>query len=66
MLPHHGVKCAEGFVYQQHLRIGGERPRQRDALLHATRQFVHVRPYEFFEADKCEILVGDLAPFGHG
>ncbi len=31
--PHDGIQCRQGFVQQQQARRGGQRPRQRNALL---------------------------------
>ena len=40
------VECTEGFVHQQDVGIAGQRPRQADALLHATRKLrdARIRP----------------------
>ena len=37
-----GVECRERLVHQQNRRVGGQRPRQPHALLHATREFIGV------------------------
>ena len=42
LLARQRVERRERLVHQQHARIGRERARQRDALLHAARQLVDI------------------------
>ena len=44
VVPHLHVQRAEGFVKEDDFRLGGERPRQRDALLLATGELCRVAP----------------------
>ena len=57
------VERGERFVHQQHLRIGRQRPREIDALLHAAREFGRIMPLETGEADQLDEVLGAL---GHG
>ena len=56
-----GVEAGEGLVHQQDVGIGGERPRQRHALLHAARQLVRIGVGEAGEPDQREVAVHALA-----
>ncbi len=46
------VKRAERFVHPQHFRLGGQRSREADPLLHAARKFVDCPVGEFLQPDK--------------
>ena len=50
-LARHGVERCERLVHQQHFRIGGQQPRERDALLHAARQLGGIVILEARELD---------------
>ena len=52
----HLVERAERLVHQQDRRLEGERPGDRDPLLHAARQLVRVVPGEVAELDEVEHL----------
>src|ERR1700733_5988964 len=45
------IKRAEWLVHQQHRGVIGQRPRQRDALLHPARQFLGIELLKTLEAD---------------
>src|SRR5438105_5957129 len=49
------IQRSEGFVHQQDPGLERECPRQPDALLHATRQFVRVAVLEILQADQAQI-----------
>src|SRR5204863_3951336 len=50
------VERAERLVHQQDFRIGGERPGDRDALLHAAREYVRIAILESAKADQIHHL----------
>ena len=56
--PGHLVERAERFVQQQDLRFHDQRPGDRDALPHATRKLVRMRPLEPPQPDQVD-QVGD-------
>ena len=58
------IERGEGLVHQQHPRVGRERAGQRDALLHAAGELVHMRMLELLEADELEEMVGDFLALG--
>ena len=45
------VQRAERLVHQEHFGVIGQRARQRDALLHASRQFLGIKMLKAFQAD---------------
>src|SRR6185295_2309418 len=51
-----GVERAERLIHQQDLGIGGERPGDRDALLHAAREYVRIAILEPAKADQVHHL----------
>src|SRR5260221_12009861 len=57
-----GVECCERLVHQQHFRIVGEASRDRDALLHAAREFVRIAVGETGQADQVKEMPRDGAP----
>ena len=59
LLARQGVERGERLVHQQHARIGRQRAGERDALLHAAGQFMHIGVPELLQADQFEMLVGD-------
>ena len=52
------VERGEGFVHQQDGSAECESANQRDALLHAARQFVGERIFESGESDACDQRAG--------
>ena len=58
----HLVERAERLVHQQDRRLEGERPGDRDALLHAARQLVRVVLDEVAQLDEVEHLLGPRLP----
>jgi hypothetical protein len=54
------VERAERLVHQHHLGLGGERPRQTDALLHAARELGGAARSPAAEADHVERALGAL------
>ena len=50
------VHGAEGLVEQQHLRIGGKRPRDGDTLLHAAGELPRVLVFKAVEADLPQVI----------
>src|SRR5215467_2539708 len=55
------IQRAEGLVHQQYGRLVGERPRDADPLLHATRKLGWIAIGETGQADHVEQFVGDGA-----
>src|SRR5262252_6437648 len=55
------IERAEGLVHQQDGRLVGERPRDADPLLHATRKLGRIAMGETGQADHIEQFVGDGA-----
>ena len=60
--PHLGVEGRQRLVEQQHRRLDGERPGQRDPLLLAAGELVGVAVLVLAEADEVEHVPGALAP----
>ena len=56
-----GVERGQGLVEQQHLRLDGERPRERDPLLLAARQLVRVAVAAVGQVDQLQQLADALA-----
>src|SRR5262249_13186222 len=56
-----GIERAEGLVHEQDGRLVGERPRDADPLLHATRKLGRIAMGETGQADHIEQFVGDGA-----
>ena len=56
-----GVERGERLVHQQHQRIGRQRPRQVDALLHAAGQLRRIVALEAGEPDQLDEMLGPLA-----
>ncbi|CPQ27485.1 Uncharacterised protein [Bordetella pertussis] len=54
------VQGREGFVHQQDLGVGGQRPRQPHALLHPARQLVGILVLEAGQAYLVEPMAGPL------
>ena len=50
------VHGAEGLVEQQHLRIGGKRPRDGDTLLHAAGELPRILVFKAVEADLPQVI----------
>ena len=48
------VERRERLVHQKNIRIGDERPRQRDPHLHAAGQFAREGVGKFGEPDLCQ------------
>ena len=55
------IERTEGLVHQQDGRLVGERPRDADPLLHATRKLGRIAMGETGKADHIEQFVGDGA-----
>ena len=55
------VERAERLVVEHHRRVGGERARDADALLHAAGELVGERVLDVLEPDESEHLAGALA-----
>src|SRR5712691_705096 len=49
------VEGAEGLVHQQHVRLAGERARDGDTLLHASRELPGMMALEAPEADQLQV-----------
>ena len=60
----HLVERAERLVHQQDGRLEGQRPGDRDALLHAARQLVGIVAEEVAELDEVEHLLRPARPGG--
>src|SRR5688572_22340653 len=50
------VEAAEGFIHQKNVRIDRQRPRDRDALLHAAGELQRIVILITVESDKFQIL----------
>ena len=61
--PDQRVERTERLVHQQDLGIGGQRPRQADALLHAAGQFVGEFVAPAAELDHLKGALGDFRAF---
>jgi hypothetical protein len=62
-LAHLRIERAERLVEQQHLRLHGQRPRERDALALAAGQLMRItigEPVELHELEQFRHLGGDL------
>ena len=57
LLPHLGVERAERLVEQQHLRLDGERARERDALPLAARELRRIAVAEVVELHELQQVV---------
>src|SRR5262249_62035226 len=64
LLAHLRVERAEGLVEQEHLRLGGERARERDALALPARELRRHRALVAVELDQTEELVHAVADLG--
>ena len=53
-----GIECSQRFVEQQELRLGSERPRQRNPLRLTTGQLVGSRPFDAVAAHLCAASAG--------
>jgi hypothetical protein len=58
------IECPERLVHQQELRVGSERPRDADALLHPAGQFVDRALGKILDTDQLELLPRYSAPLG--
>src|ERR1700736_3587334 len=58
-----GVEGGERLVHQQHLGIGGKRPREPDALFHPAGEFMGIMSLETAEPDHFDELARDRVPF---
>ena len=63
-VPGHRVQRAERLVHQQHVRVLGQRPGQRDPLPHAAGQLVRPLVAEPAELDRVEQLGRPLLALG--
>ena len=52
------IERRKRLVHQQNVRIGGERPRQPDSLLHAARKFVRIGMLPTRQIDRRQRAVG--------
>ncbi len=64
LLAGEGVERAERLVHEQHARIGGERPGNADALLHAAGELVDPLPREVGKPDEVEHRAGPRLALG--
>jgi hypothetical protein len=58
------VERRERLVHQQHLGVGGESARDRDALLHAARQLVRIAVGERRQPGAVEVVTDHVADVG--
>ncbi|MNM93028.1 hypothetical protein D3C81_1053890 [compost metagenome] len=66
LLAGEGVEGAEGFVHQQHARVGSERAGQADTLLLAARELPDAALFKTAKIDQCEHFPGASFAFVPG
>src|SRR5687768_12510419 len=53
------IERTEGLVHEQHVRLAGERLRERDTLLHPARELARVAVLEAFQVYQAHVLADD-------
>ncbi|OIQ64816.1 hypothetical protein GALL_536310 [mine drainage metagenome] len=60
------IQCRQGFVEQQHIRVGSQCPRHGDALAHTTRQLLRLFVNGGRKSHHGNVVAGALLPLGCG